>query len=86
LDNNNFVNNRAIQGSVSASFGDIVFLYQKCKFNNNNASFGGNFFAKPEQLRLRVFQVNEAFLYINEVSIQAMILSPETVINFIFLK
>jgi len=81
LSNNEFRLNSAIQGSVSASFGDIVFLYQNCKFNNNNASFGGNFFAKPEHLRLRVFQVNEAFSYINDVSIQAMILSPETVRN-----
>ena len=86
LSNNEFRRNNAIQGSVSASFGDIVFSYQNCKFKNNNATFGGDFFANPEQLRLIVYQVNEAFLYINDVSIQAMILSPETVRDFIALK
>jgi len=81
LNNNNFINNQAIQGSASASFGDIVFSYQNCKFHNNDPSFGGDFFINPEQLRLRVYQVTEAFLYIEGIPIQDMILSPETVRN-----
>jgi len=81
LDNNDFINNRAIQGPVLASFGDLVFSHQNCKFDNNNASFGGDFFSNPEQLRLRVYQVTEAFLYIEGIPIQDMILSPETVRN-----
>jgi len=86
LKNNEFIRNRAVQGSVAASFGDMMLLFENCKFKDNLANHGEDFFAKPEQLRLRVYQVNEAFLYVNKISIQAMILSPETVRNSKTLK
>ena len=79
LMNNKFIRNSAVQGSVTASFGDIVFSFENCKFKDNLANYGEDFFAKPEQLRLRVYQVNEAFLYVNKISIQTMMFSPETV-------
>jgi len=79
LNYNKFFRNAAIQGSALAFFGDIAFSDQNCEFKDNIASFGGEIFTKPEQLKLKVYQINEAFLYVKDVSIRTMILSPETV-------
>jgi len=84
--NSKFIRNSAVQGSVTASFGDIVLSFENCKFKNNFANYGEDFLSKPKQLRLRVYQVNEAFLYLKQVSIQAMLFSPETVRNSKTLK
>ena len=57
--------------------------HENCKFENNVASYGGDFSARPEKLRLRVYQVSEAFLFLSEVSIPNMIRNQDTVSYFL---
>ena len=79
LENNEFIRNIATQGPVFNTFGDMVIKYENCIFQDNVASFGGDLSAKPDQLRLRIYKVNEAFLYLDDIPIQNMIVHKDTV-------
>jgi len=79
LQNNEFIENIADHGPVFNNFGDMVIKYENCKFENNVAKYGSDFYTRPEKLRLRVYKVNEAFLYLEGISIQNMMKNQETV-------
>jgi len=83
LKNSDFIRNAANIGSVFKSFGDLVISHENCKFENNVAKYGGDFSARPEKLRLRVYQVSEVFIFLSDVSIPNMIKSQDTVSYFI---
>jgi len=60
-----------------------VINYENCNFENNVAKYGNDFSTRPEKLRLRVYKVNEAFLYLDDISIKKIINNQDTVINSI---
>ena len=82
LNSDTFVQNNAQKGSVFITFGDMIINHHNCSFEENIANFGGDFSSKPEQLRLRIYEVNEAFLYLNNTPIRNLLQSQETVRTF----
>ena len=74
-----FIKNNATQGPAFITFGDQVVDYQNSTFEENIRVSGGDFSAKPEKLRLRIYQVNEAFIFTDDVPIHKILQSSETV-------
>ena len=65
LKNDTFNSNDAIRGATIAYSGDMMIYHQNCSFSFNS---GGAFSSKPEKLRLRIYQVDEMFTYLEENS------------------
>lgn len=59
--------NAADIGSALMALDDYNFDLQNTSFTNNIADYGKAIATKPTYLRLKVYQVDEAFLYLDDI-------------------
>ena len=55
-------------GSVIRTLGDMNFDFNNNVFNNNQAAIGGEIATNPTHVRFVIYEVSEAFLYLDNVS------------------
>ena len=78
---NNFTKNTAKTGPVIRTLGAINFDFMENSVNDNQAVAGGIIASNPISIRLVIYEVKEAFLYIENLSFDYMINHYTTVIH-----
>ena len=69
-----------------ASFGGAIIVYgninpglQDCIYTGNVAQYGNDTLMRPYKLQLRVYQFDEVFEYVTDLTLQAILSSTMTV-------
>ncbi len=66
-------------GAALRALGTINFDNATSIFKNNTAKIGGYLATNPSQLRLVIYQVDDYFLFIPNITVPYMLSHPETV-------
>jgi len=74
-----FRNNTAYVGAALRALGTTNFDSATSTFQNNTAQIGGVLVTNPTQLRLVIYQVDDYFLFLQNIDVPYMLSHSETV-------
>lgn len=84
LNNNVFTENTANVGSVLRALGDMNFIMENNELTDNKAEVGGDIATNPTHVKLTIYKVNEAFVFIDTASFDYIKQYPGTVSHLVF--
>jgi len=86
LRRSSFIGNHASEGAALIALQEMNLAYSASSFKQNTAVYGGDVASTPTSLRLRIYDFESYFLFINNTSVQDILSSPTTVKIFLFVN